>query len=155
MEKIKTLDELKQIRDILRHESKKVVTTNGSFDILHAGHVKSLEESKEQGDVLIVGINSDASVKRYKGVNRPIIPEADRAYLVAALECVDYVFLFDEDDPREFLKQLRPDIHTNSEEYGSNCVEADVIKENDGELYLIKKIPGLSTSAIIEKIKNA
>ncbi|PIP66606.1 D-glycero-beta-D-manno-heptose 1-phosphate adenylyltransferase [Candidatus Peregrinibacteria bacterium CG22_combo_CG10-13_8_21_14_all_44_10] len=143
------------MRDILRHEGKRVVTTNGSFDILHSGHVKSLEESKEQGDVLIVGINTDASVKRYKGEGRPIIPEADRAYLVAALSCVDYVFLFDEDDPTEFLSKLKPDVHTNSEEYGSDCVEAEALRENNGELYLIKKIPGLSTSAIIDKIKNA
>ena len=151
---IKTLEELVKIRDILRHEGKVVVTTNGAFDILHAGHIKALEESKEQGDALIVGINSDASVKRYKNEKRPFIPENDRAVLVAALSCVDYVFIFDEDDPCEFLKTLKPDIHTNSEEYGEDCVEAKVLDENNGRLYLIKKIPGLSTTEIIEKIKN-
>ncbi len=154
MEKIKSLSELVKIRDILRHEGKQVVTTNGAFDILHAGHVKALTESKEQGDVLIVGINSDACVKRLKGDSRPIVSEGDRAAMVAALEYVDYVFLFEEDDPRAFLEELKPDIHTNSEEYGEDCVEAEVLAENNGKLYLIKKIPGLSTSDIISKIKG-
>lgn len=152
--KIKTLEELKKIRDILRHEGKKVVTTNGVFDILHAGHIKALEESKEQGDVLIIGVNSDACVKRLKGENRPLNSENDRVYVLAALECVDYVFIFDEDDPCVFLKALKPDVHTNSEEYGEDCVEAKTVKEGDGRIYLIKKIPGLSTTELIEKIKN-
>lgn len=151
---VDTLEELVKIRDILRHEGKKVVTTNGVFDILHAGHVKALRESKEQGDVLIVGINSDACVKRLKGDSRPLVSENDRAYMLDALDCVDYVFMFDEDDPREFLKALKPDVHTNSEEYGEDCIEAEVVKENGGKIYLIKKIPGLSTSELIEKIKN-
>lgn len=151
---VDTLEELVKIRDILRHEGKKVVTTNGVFDILHAGHVKALRESKEQGDVLIVGINSDACVKRLKGDSRPLVSENDRAYMLDALDCVDYVFMFDEDDPREFLNALKPDVHTNSEEYGEDCIEAEVVKENGGKIYLIKKIPGLSTSELIEKIKN-
>lgn len=151
---VDTLEELVKIRDILRHEGKKVVTTNGVFDILHAGHVKALRESKEQGDVLIVGINSDACVKRLKGDSRPLVSENDRAYMLDALDCVDYVFMFDEDDPREFLKALKHDVHTNSEEYGEDCIEAEVVKENGGKIYLIKKIPGLSTSELIEKIKN-
>lgn len=153
-EKIKTLDELTEIVKILKHEGKKIVTTNGSFDIFHAGHVKALEESKEQGDVLIVGVNSDASVKAYKSLDRPINGEIERATVVAAMACVDYVFIFNEENPIEFLKILKPDIHTNSAEYGENCVEAKTLEENNGRLYLIKKIKGLSTSAIIDKIKN-
>jgi len=153
-EKIKTLDELKEIVKILKHEGKKIVTTNGSFDIFHAGHVKALEESKAQGDILIVGINSDMSVKAYKSPNRPVNGERERATVVSAMECVDYVFIFSEENPIAFLKILKPDVHTNSAEYGKNCVEAKIVAENNGRLYLIKKIKGVSTSAIIDKIKN-
>lgn len=153
-EKIKTLGELEKIVKILKHEGKKIVTTNGSFDIFHAGHAKALEESKEQGDILIVGVNSDSSVKAYKSPGRPINSERDRARVVAAMSCVDYVFIFNEKSPIEFLKVLKPDVHTNSAEYGKNCVEAKTVEENSGRLYLIKKIKGLSTSEIIEKIRN-
>lgn len=101
---IKTISELVAIRDILRHEGRQVVTTNGVFDILHAGHIKALRESKEQGDILIVGVNSDDCVKRLKGEDRPINCEEDRAEVLSALECVDYVFIFGEDDPCDFFK---------------------------------------------------
>ena len=153
-DKIKTLDELITIVKILKHEGKKIVTTNGSFDIFHAGHVKALEESKTQGDILIVGINSDSSVRAYKSADRPINGERERALVVAGMACVDYVFIFNEENPIEFLKVLKPDVHTNSAEYGKNCVEAKTVEENNGRLYLIKKMKGLSTSEIITKIKN-
>lgn len=143
--KIKTLSELKEIN----FKNKKLVTTNGCFDILHEGHLKALKESKAQGDILIVGLNSDDSVRRLKGPTRPVNNEFSRACALAALDCVDYVFIFGEDNPIAFLEVLKPDVHTNSEEYGENCVEAETVKKKGGKIHLIKKIPGISTTKII------
>jgi len=151
-EKILPLSEIVARRVAYGKEGKSVVTTNGSYDILHAGHIKSLEESKAQGDVLIVGINSDHSVRQYKSPDRPIVPEGDRALIVAALACVDHVFVFDELDPIEFITQLKPDVHTNSSDYGQDCVEAPAVRAGGGRLHLLKKYDGLSTSEVIEKI---
>lgn len=150
--KIRTLDELVTLRAELKQQGKTVVTTNGSYDIIHAGHVLSLEESKEQGDVLIVGINSDSSVQAYKSPDRPIIPEAQRAQMVAGLESVDYVFIFGETDPIAFLNELQPDVHTNSSDYGEDCIEKDTVLEHGGTLHLLKKYDGISTTEIIDKI---
>jgi len=150
--KIKSLDELIEIREKLREEKKTVVTTNGSFDILHAGHVRSLRESKSQGDVLIVGINSDKSVKVYKSPDRPIVPEEQRAEMVAALQCVDYVFMFNELNPIAFIEKIRPDVHANGADYGENCVEKEAVLKNGGRLHLLKKYDEISTSGIIKKI---
>lgn len=150
--KIKSLQELMKLREQCRVDGKKVVTTNGSFDIVHVGHLRALEESKQQGDVLIVGINSDLSVKAYKSADRPIIAELNRAELIAGLECVDYVFIFDELDPVDFINVLKPDVHTNSAEYGENCVEAAAVKVNGGRLHLIGKKDSISTTEIINKI---
>jgi rfaE bifunctional protein nucleotidyltransferase chain/domain len=131
---------------------KTIVTANGSFDIMHAGHVAFLEAAAEQGDVLVIGINSNASVQAYKSPLRPIIGEADRARMVAALECVDMVFLFDETDPREWLRQVKPDVHVNGAEYGEDCIERDVVEAGGGHIRLIAPVDGLSTSAIIERV---
>lgn len=150
--KIKTVSELVSIREEARREKRVVVTTNGSYDILHAGHVRSLEESKTQGDILIVGVNSGASVRQYKSADRPIVPERYRAELVAALECVDFVFFFDELNPIEFIAALKPDVHTNSSDYGPDCIEAPVVRENGGRLHLLKKYDGISTTGIIDVI---
>ena len=109
--KIKTKEELVKIISDLKSHGKKIVTTNGAFDILHVGHIKSFERAREYGDALIVGLNTDESVRRYKGPKRPLNPEHDRAYMVAALEVVDYVVLFGEDTPSELLDALKPDIH--------------------------------------------
>ncbi len=136
----------------LRAEGKNIVTANGSFDIMHAGHVAFLEKAKAEGDVLVVGVNSDASVRAYKSPSRPIISEGDRASMVAALECVDLVFLFDETDPREWLSQIKPDIHVNGAEYGADCIERDVVEAGGGHISLIQLVGGLSTSAIIQRI---
>ncbi len=151
-DKIKTRAELVRIREAARAEGKIVVTTNGSYDIVHAGHVRSLEESRAQGDILIVGVNSDASVKAYKSPDRPIIPQTYRAEMLAALACVDYVFIFDELNPIAFIHELAPDVHTNSIDYGENCIERDAVLEHGGRLHLLKKYEGISTTAIIEKI---
>lgn len=150
--KIKTFAEIVAIREQAKKEGKTIVTTNGSYDILHAGHVESLEESKSQGDILIVGINSDSSVKQYKSPDRPIIPEQYRAIMVAGLACVDYVFIFSELNPIAFLEKLKPDVHTNSVDYGEDCIEKDAVLAGGGRLHLLKKYEGISTSAIIEKV---
>ncbi|MDI6777996.1 MAG: adenylyltransferase/cytidyltransferase family protein [Patescibacteria group bacterium] len=154
-EKIKSLDEILKIVEKAKKEGEKIVTTNGSFDLFHAGHVALLQRTKAKGDILIVGVNSDKSVKEYKKKSgRPIIPEKYRAEVVAAIEYVDYVFLFDDLIPNPWLDQIRPDVHANSAEYGAKCVETEVLAKYGGELYLIPKedIP-LSTSDIEAKIK--
>lgn len=150
--KIKTLPETVHLVKQLKKEGKTIVTNNGSYDLLHFGHVKSLQEAKQQGDVLIVGINSDSSVKKYKSKDRPIIPQTQRAEMIAALECVDYVFIFEETTPIRFINLLKPHIHTNSANYGENCIEAEAVKQNGGKLYLLQKYESISTSEIIKKI---
>jgi D-beta-D-heptose 7-phosphate kinase/D-beta-D-heptose 1-phosphate adenosyltransferase len=140
---------------MLRAQGKRLVTINGSFDLLHAGHLFILEEAKRQGDVLIVGLNSDASVKRYKSADRPLIPEAERARMLLALRCVDYAHVFDEDAPMAFLGEVRPDVHVNGSEYGADCIEAPTVRKHGGRIHIVEKIPGLSTSQIIAKIKTS
>jgi rfaE bifunctional protein nucleotidyltransferase chain/domain len=150
--KILPLKKLLPILESYRKAGKKIVTTNGSFDLFHYGHIATLEKSKKKGDILVVGINSDKSVRSYKSADRPIVPEKYRSGLLAALECVDYVFLFDELDPKSFIDQIKPDIHTNSAEYGKNPIEKETVLKNKGKLVVIDKIDGISTNKIIEKI---
>jgi glycerol-3-phosphate cytidylyltransferase len=154
LNKIKSLAELEKIVTELKKQGKSIITTNGCYDILHLGHILSLNESKEQGDILIVGLNSDQSVKKIKGSIRPINGQEDRAKTLAALEFVDYVFIFNEETPIEFLKILKPNIHTNSIDYGYDCIEASTIKAGGGKIYLLKKYPGYSTSDLIKRIKK-
>ena len=146
--------ELLEIIEQHKKQGKIIVTCNGSFDILHIGHLEFLEEAKQQGDILIVGINSDASVRRYKGNSRPVFPEEQRLRLVQSLKPVDYAFIFEEDNPIPFLKQLKPDIHANGVEYGKNCIEAKTIRRYGGRIYLITKKTRISTTDIVEKIRN-
>jgi len=152
--KIVDREKLKELIRKLKSSGKKIVTTNGVFDILHIGHVKYLEESRAQGDVLMVGLNSDASVKENKGPKRPINSEENRAAVLAALECVDYVTIFSEKDPRKLLEVIQPNVHTNGEEYGQDCIEAPVVKKYGGRIHLIKKYKDFSTTKLIEKMKN-
>lgn len=151
--KIKSRDELKQILGELRKSNKdiKIVTTNGSFDLLHSGHVKSLLEAKKHGDILIVGLNSDSSIKQYKSKERPIIPQQERANMLAALECVDFVTIFDETVPNNFLLAIKPNIHIKSKT-GYTGAEKEALAKIGAKLVLIDDIPGLSTSEIINKI---
>lgn len=151
-EKIKTLDQVCDIVTDLRAQGKTIVTTNGAYDIFHVGHARQLELSKQCGDVLIVGVNSDLSVKAYKSPDRPIMPEHYRAELVAALSCVGYVFLFDEVNPIAFLEKLRPDVHTNDALYGRDCVEREIVEKHRGKIELIERVGDISTTDIIEKI---
>ena len=127
---------------------RRVVFTNGCFDLLHPGHIRSLELARALGDVLIVGLNSDASVRSHKGPTRPIISDRGRAEMLLALRVVDYVHIFDEPDPIAFLSELNPDVHVNGAEYGENCIERDVVIRNGGRLHLVDRIPNLSTSAL-------
>jgi rfaE bifunctional protein nucleotidyltransferase chain/domain len=130
-----------------------LATLNGSFDLLHAGHLFILHQARRQADKLLVALNSDASIRQYKSSDRPIIPLQYRLELIAALECVDYVTWFNEPDPRALLARIKPDVHVNGAEYGENCLEAATVRENGGRLHLVHRIPSLSTSAIIERIK--
>lgn len=153
--KIRTEKDIIKVAKNLREKGKKIVTTNGSFDIFHFGHVKLLQECKKQGGILIVGINSDKSVREYKGPDRPINPEDARAGVIAALEAVDYVFLFNDTTPNRWLELIRPDVHCNSSEYGENCVERPVLDKIGARLHLVKRVEdGLSTTEILNKINS-
>jgi D-beta-D-heptose 7-phosphate kinase/D-beta-D-heptose 1-phosphate adenosyltransferase len=145
-------DELAGLAARLRAERKRIVTINGSFDMLHAGHLHILREARRQGDVLIVGLNSDRSVKSYKGPERPYIGELDRAALLLALKDVDYVHIFDEPLPIPFLEQVKPDVHVNGSEYGAECVEAPSVRAHGGRIHVVERLPGLSTSQLVDKI---
>ncbi len=154
LDKVVTLGELVKITNEYKSKNKKIVTINGCFDMLQLGHIKILYEAKKQGDFLIVGLNSDASVKRLKGNDRPINDQSTRCEVMAALQMVDYVFVFDEDDPRAFLNIIRPHIHVNDASYGVNCVESEILNLYGGKLHLVEKFNVPSTTQTIEKIKQ-
>ncbi len=136
----------------LRQKGKTLATLNGSFDLLHAGHLYIIHQASLQADILFVALNSDFSIQQYKGKNRPIIPLHYRLEMMASLEFVDHVTWFEETDPRELLRIIRPDVHVNGAEYGSACIEAETVAEGGGRLHLVDRIPSLSTSALIERI---
>jgi rfaE bifunctional protein nucleotidyltransferase chain/domain len=138
----------------LRARHLTIATLNGSFDLLHAGHLYIIHQASLQADRLIIAINSDASIQRYKSPERPIIPLQYRLEMIAALEFVDYVTWFDETDPCKIIEKIRPDVHVNGREYGENCIEAATVKACGGRLHLVERIPSLATSAIIKKIKQ-
>ncbi|MDC1387029.1 D-glycero-beta-D-manno-heptose-7-phosphate kinase [Candidatus Thioglobus sp.] len=150
-EHIKTLDEIKIISADLKERGKKIVFTNGCFDLLHAGHVKYLETAKSFGDILILGLNSDRSVRAIKGPKRPINNETDRAYIVAALEVVDYVIIFDEDTPYNLIKTIKPQALVKGKDYEGKKVSGQDIVD---ELILVDLIRGKSSTQIIKKIKE-
>lgn len=136
----------------LRKEGRTIATLNGSFDLLHAGHLHIIYEASQLADVLIVALNTDHSIRQYKGQNRPLISLEYRLQLMAALEFIDYLTYFDEVDPRQILEKISPDIHVNGEEYGDNCIEAETIRACGAKLHLVKRIPGLATTEIINRI---
>jgi D-beta-D-heptose 7-phosphate kinase/D-beta-D-heptose 1-phosphate adenosyltransferase len=148
---IKSQSEIVAITQRLKHEGKRVVFTNGCFDILHVGHVKYLQEAKSYGDVLIVGLNSDSSVRELKGPTRPVNPQEDRAYILAALESVDYVVMFSEETPYELIKSISPDILVKGGDYEGKSV---VGAEFAGELRLVQFVDGKSTTATISRINK-
>jgi rfaE bifunctional protein nucleotidyltransferase chain/domain len=159
--KIKTREEIEKISKEAKKQGKTVVSTNGSFDLLHIGHIKFFQEAKKQGDILIVGLNTDDSVKRWKKhigyedwENRPINGQEERAEMLAALESVDYVTLFEETDCLKFIESVKPDIHVNGSDYGEDCIEAETVKKHGGKIYIVKIIGDYSTSNLIKKIKS-
>lgn len=152
--KIITPHNLKKKSEELKQEKKTIVTLNGSFDLLHAGHLYIIHQAKQLGDVLIVALNTDASIKSYKGPERPFIPLNERIEMVSAFEFVDYVTWFDEPDPRVLLSLIAPHIHANGAEYGENCIEAEVVIRNGGKIHLIDRIPKLASSDIVAKIRG-
>lgn len=150
-ERILQRDSIVRIAEAMRNLGRKIVFTNGCFDILHAGHVQYLQKASAYGDCLIVGLNSDSSVKNLKGSSRPINSQDDRAFVLAALESVDYVVIFDEDTPLELIKAIRPDVLVKGGDYaGKEVVGSEIAKE----VHLIEFLEGRSTSAVVKKIKG-
>ncbi|MDP6524170.1 MAG: D-glycero-beta-D-manno-heptose 1-phosphate adenylyltransferase [Kiritimatiellia bacterium] len=137
----------------LRETGKTVVFTNGCFDILHTGHVDYIEFARSQGDVLIIGINSDASVRRNKGGNRPIVPQENRARVLAALESVDYVVVFDEDEPAQLVEELLPDVLVKGADWSHYVSGREAVEKNGGKVILADLTEGQSTTGIIETIE--
>lgn len=151
--KIKKSGELKKIVSRHKNKGKVVVFTNGCFDLLHYGHIKYLEDSKKKGDILIVAVNSDASVKKIKGNKRPIINEKDRLRLIAALESVDYVTLFNENTPLNLIRLLKPDVLIKGADWKKNkIVGGDFIIRHGGKVHTVKLIKGRSTTGLIGRI---
>lgn len=153
--KIHALGELERIVQGLRGSGRSVVWTNGCFDILHSGHVTYLERARNLGDVLVVGLNSDASVTAIKGPGRPIVPEAQRAQVLAALSSVDYVVVFGDTTTVGMLEALRPDVYVKGGDYTLDTINQDeraVVERYGGEIVIIPAVPDTSTSRIVERI---
>lgn len=162
--KIITIDQFQETRGRNQLEQKKVVFTNGCFDILHLGHVTYLAKAADFGDVLVLGLNSDDSIKKQgKGDDRPINNELSRALLMASLSFVDYVILFDDDTPYEMIKNIQPDVLVKGGDYDENVsdpsdrkyiVGSDIVKNRGGEVKTINLVDGFSTTSILNKIKS-
>jgi rfaE bifunctional protein nucleotidyltransferase chain/domain len=150
--KLLTPDQALALRRRWKDEGLRVVMTNGTFDLLHAGHTGYLEWTRRQGDRLIIGLNTDASIQRIKGEKRPLVAEPYRAALLAALECVDAVVLFDEDEPRDLIAKLLPDILVKAADWTHYISGRDVVEANGGEVRIAPMIEGLSTSSLLDKI---
>ena len=147
-------DEMKAERDRLSEQGLKLVFTNGCFDILHTGHLQYLSFARRQGDRLLVGLNSDASVRRNKGGNRPIVPESDRALMLAGLRPVDYVVVFDEDEPRELIGDILPDVLVKGRDWAHYVSGSDLVEANGGKVVLADLVAGRSTTDIVARIKS-
>lgn len=153
--KLKSLSEVAEIAAQARQKGQSVVFTNGCFDLLHRGHVHILREARASGDLLIVGINSDTSVRSIKGPLRPILPQSDRIELIAAMEMVDYVVLFDEPDPYRVIAAIKPNVLAKGGDWSAEkIVGADIVEQNGGRVAVIPYLPGFSTTEIIERIRN-
>ncbi len=156
MGRVVNLKELLQARDRSKSEDKTVIFTNGCFDILHRGHVEYLAKAKALGDVLIVGVNSDASARRIKGPDRPVVNEEDRAHVVAALASVDYVCLFGEDTPYELIRALVPDVLVKGADWPlEKVVGKDIVEEAGGTVQTIEFLPNRSTTSILERVRRS
>ena len=151
--KIKSRDSIAREMDSLRSQGKKIVFTNGCFDLLHVGHVKYLQRARQLGDLLVLGLNSDASIRRLKGPKRPLINEEERAHVLAALDCIDHVVVFDEDTPLELLEAVRPDVLVKGGDYTvDGVVGRELVESYGGKVELIQFVDGKSTTSIIDKV---
>ncbi len=152
---ILTTGEIKNIRDRLKSENKKIVFTNGCFDILHRGHASYLNEAKSLGDILIVGVNSDRSVRELKGEGRPVHNETDRAFMLVNLKSVDYAIIFDEDTPYELIKKIMPDYLVKGGDWKEeDIVGSDIVKSNGGKVVSLQYVKDYSTTGILKKISK-
>jgi D-glycero-beta-D-manno-heptose 1-phosphate adenylyltransferase len=146
-----------EVRDAIaqfRKQGKTLVTTNGCFDIIHAGHIQYLAEAARQGDILAVGVNCDAVVQKLKGKGRPLQNEQDRLAIVASLRMVNFAFIFREDDPRQFLEVLRPDVHVKGGDYPENIIEKPVVEKHGGKIRIVSFLKDHSTTSLIAKMNG-
>src|SRR5213083_1202524 len=154
-DKILTTKALTAALDARRARGERIVFTNGCFDLLHVGHTRYLQEAKKLGDCLVVGLNSDASVRAIKPRGRPLVPEAQRAEVLAALACVDYVVLFDEPDPGRLIAELQPDVLVKGGDWAPDqIIGREVVEARGGTVRTIPLVPGVSTTALVERIKT-
>lgn len=152
--KILSPDQVEERCKTFKRAGKTLVTLNGSFDLLHPGHLEMIYQASCQGDLLLILLNTDSSIKAYKSPTRPINPLDVRIQMIAALEMVDYVSWFDETDPRAVLEKAKPTIHANGSEYGENCIEAEVVKKHGGKIFILGLVPGYSSTNLIKKIQG-
>jgi D-beta-D-heptose 7-phosphate kinase/D-beta-D-heptose 1-phosphate adenosyltransferase len=153
--KIKGFGEL--VKDVYNHkkEGKKIVFTNGCYDLIHIGHIRCFKEGKNLGDTLVVALNSDRSVRTLKGPPRPIVPQEERAEIIAALECVDFVTIFDQDDPLEIIAAVKPDILVKGGDWTINTIVGrDMVESYGGQVIALPLVPEVSTTRIIETIAS-
>jgi rfaE bifunctional protein nucleotidyltransferase chain/domain len=153
--KIKNLSQMKNILARLKARRKKIVFTNGCFDILHVGHVRYLRKAKSLGDILIIGLNTDRSVKTSKGDKRPMVPEKERAEVLSALEFVDFVVFFGEPDPLRLIEALKPDVLVKGADWSKDkIVGRETVEKRGGRVVRVPLVPGASSTGLIEKIKK-
>jgi len=154
--KILTREQLTQLAPMWREAGKQVVLTNGCFDLLHVGHLRYLQEARRLGDLLVVGVNSDESVRQLKGESRPIVPQAERAELVAGLECVDYVIIFDEPTATELVNLIQPAYYAKGGDYTERDLpESEAVIAHGGFVVILPLQPDRSTSAMVERIRGS
>lgn len=156
LDKIKTKQDLMKILPIRRAQGRRIVLTNGCFDLLHVGHIRYLQAAHDMGDLLVIGVNTDESVRTLnKGNGRPIVPQGQRAEVLAALACVDYVVLFDESDPGQLIADLRPDVLVKGGDWKlEQIVGRESVEARGGTVRIIPLIPDVSTTSLVEKIRN-
>lgn len=151
--KIKSLPELKKILKNLRAKNKRIVFTNGCFDLVHKGHIEYLKKAKSLGDILIIGLNSDASVRRLKGKGRPVTAQGDRAKILASLEFVDFVIIFNEDTPFNLIKELRPDVLVKGADWKKeDIVGRKTVESYGGKVRVVRYLKGYSTSKLLKNM---
>lgn len=156
VDKVRSRDALVRAIDAARVRGEKIVLTNGCFDLLHAGHLHSFEFARREGDRLVVAVNSDASVRRLKGEGRPVVPEAERAQLIAGFEAVDWVTIFEEETPEALVRAIRPDVIVKGAEYADGMATlpgAAFVSSYGGRVVLVPMLPGVSSTRIREKLR--